>query len=572
MLSELAIRNFAIIDELALSFSHGFNVLSGETGAGKSIILNAINLLKGKRTTADIIRSDEEEATVEALFDISKDHSLFNKLLDLGIESEDNLIIKRVISHSGKNKIFINGGLATLGMLGGIGDSLITISGQHENQVLLDSERHIDLLDEFGGLLSLREKVEALYQDITTRCHKLKEIDLDAKKRAERASLLEFQCNEIENSHLKTQEDEHLKGEKNRLIHSETLLRHSNHAYETIYNANESVIEKLKVVIRNVREMSEIDPSLKGVYDAMDSSVIELEDIAISLRDYSQKIEFDANQLEEIETRLLEINRLKKKYGSEIDEILQYKDRAYEELNEISQNHENLSRFKEEIHGLKREMLGLCEELSAMRKTAAKRLKAGIEKELSSIGMDKTVFEVNIINYPIKPKGNETEKWSIDGLKMTNKGIDHVEFLFSPNPGEHPRPLSRIASGGELSRVILALKSILAKEGEVETLIFDEVDAGIGGRVADIVGEKLKSISKFHQVICITHLPQIAGFADAHYFISKGLKDGRTVTSVKRLNKEQRVDEIARMLGGREISDKVREHAREMIEKAKMEI
>ena len=568
MLSELVIRKFAIIDELAISFSCGFNVLSGETGAGKSIILNAINLLKGKRTTADIIRSDEQEATVEALFDISKDHPLLNKLLELGVESEDNLIIKRVISNTGKNKIFINGGLATLGMLGGIGDTLITLSGQHENQVLLDSERHIDLLDEFGGLLSLREKVETLYQDITTRCHKLKEIDLDAKKRTERASLLEFQCNEIENSQLKIKEDEDIKGEKNILIHSERLLRHSQHAYETIYNANESVIEKLKVVIRNVKEMSEIDPSLKDIYDAMDSSVIELEDIAVSLRDYSQKIEFDPNRLEEIETRLLEINRLKKKYGSEIDEILQFKDRAYRELNEISQTKENVSRIKEEIQTLKIEMLRLCEELSAMRKTAAERLQAGIEKELSSIGMDKTVFEVNIVNHAIQSKGEEREKWSIDDLKMTSKGIDRVEFLISPNPGEHPRPLSRIASGGELSRVILALKGMLAKEGGAETLIFDEVDAGIGGRVADMVGEKLKSISKFHQVICITHLPQIARFADTHYFISKGLKDGRTVTSVKRLNKEQRVDEIARMLGGREISDTLREHAREMIEKA----
>ncbi|MDY6855550.1 MAG: DNA repair protein RecN [Thermodesulfobacteriota bacterium] len=570
MLSELVIRNFAIIDELALSFSCGFNVLSGETGAGKSIILNAINLLKGKRTTADIIRSDEQEATVEALFDISKDHPLLNKLLDLGIESEDNLIIKRVISHTRKNKIFINGGLATLGILGGIGDTLITLSGQHENQVLLDSERHIDLLDEFGGLLSLREKVEALYQDITTRCHKLKEIDLDAKKRTERASLLEFQCNEIENSHLNIKEDAHLKGEKNILIHSERLLRHSHHAYETIYNANESLIEKLKVVARNVREMSEIDPSLKEIYQAIDSMVIELEDIAVSLREYSQKIEFDPNRLEEIETRLLEINKLKKKYGPEIDEILQFKDRAYRELNEISQTKENVSRIKEEIHTLKRELLRLCEELSAMRKTAAKKLQASIEKELSSIGMDKTVFEVNIVNHVFQSKGEEGEKWSIDGLKTTSKGIDRVEFLISPNPGEHPRPLSRIASGGELSRVILALKSMLAKEGEVETLIFDEVDAGIGGRVADMVGEKLKSISKFHQVICITHLPQIARFANTHYFISKGLKDNKTVTSVKRLNKEQRVDEIARMLGGREVSDTLREHAREMIEKAQI--
>ena len=571
MLSELTIKSFAIIDELTLSFSEGLNVLSGETGAGKSIIINAINLIQGRRTSADIIRSDEEEAIVDALFDISDNNTILNKIDGLGIEKEESLVIKRVISHSGKNKVFINGGLATLGMLAGIGEDLIAISGQHESQLLLNPERHIDILDDFGSLHYLREKVGTLFKRLLKLRNELVDLTHAADKRAERESLLDFQRNEIERANLKVGEDEDIKREKDILINSEKLLEYSNHAYNTIYGAKESVLENLKAVKNNIKEISKIDSSLGKLYDAMESSIIELEDIALSLRDYAQKIEFDPAKLEEVEQRLLEINKLKKKYGSTIEEIIQYKDRIQRELKDILNSEDTITNLKNELHDTEMEILKMAEDLSDKRRTTAEKLKNSIEKELWSVGMEKTVFEVGIKNHRFNTRGNLDENVDIGDLRITGKGIDDVELLLSPNPGESPKALSRIASGGELSRVILALKSILAQKGGVETLIFDEVDAGIGGRVADIVGQKLKSLSKFHQVICITHLPQIARFADTHYNISKKVKDGRTATSVRRLDKEERIGEIARMLAGAEITETVKDHAREMIETVNVE-
>ncbi|MFH2013082.1 MAG: DNA repair protein RecN [Pseudomonadota bacterium] len=567
MLTELTIKNFAIIDELALSFSAGLNVLSGETGAGKSIIINAINLVQGRRTSADIIRSDEEEAIVESLFDISDNSTIQYKTDGLEIGKEENLLIKRVISRSGKNRVFINGGLATLGMLAGIGENLIAISGQHESQLLLNPERHIDILDDFGNLHPLREKVETLFKRLIKLSNELADLTNAANKREERESLLDFQLNEIERSNIRVGEDEELKREKDILINSEKLLEYSNHAYNTIYGAKESVLENLKGVINNIKDISRIDSSLEKLHDAMESSIIELEDIALSLRDYAHKVEFEPAKLERVEERLLEINKLKKKYGPTIDEILQYKDNIHKELEGISNSEDTISHLREELHDTEVEILKLAKDLSDERRASAEKLKKSIEEELWSVGMEKAAFETSINNHRFNTKGSLDENVDIGDLRITRKGIDDIEFLFSANPGEPPKALSRIASGGELSRVILVLKSILAQKGGVETLIFDEVDAGIGGRVADIVGQKLKSLSKFHQVICITHLPQIACFADTHFSISKNVKDGRTVTSVKRLNKEERIGEIARMLAGAEITETVKEHAREMVEK-----
>lgn len=569
MLSELVIRNIAIIDELTLSFSQGLNVLSGETGAGKSIIVNAINLVQGTRTSADIIRGEEEEASVDALFDVSDNDPVFRRIDELGFEKEEHLLIKRTISHSGRNKVFINGGLATLGMLASIGEDLITVSGQHENQLLLNAERHIDILDDFGNLHPKREKMGILFTRLQNLSRELIEMIQSAEKRAEKQSLLDFQYNEIERANLQPGEDVALKDERNILVNSEKLLGCSHLAYDTIYGEKGSIIENLQVLKNDIKEISKIDSSLSPLCDAMESSIINLEDIAFSLRDYAQKIEYNPTRLEEVELRLIEIAKIKKKYGSTIDEILQYKDRIQNELRGISHSENNLAHLKAEIEDIEKEVLGLAKDLSTMRKAAAEKLKANVEKELWSIGMEKTRFQVDMKSPLMNGgKGNFYGNLEIGGFKVTGKGMDCVEFLLSPNPGEPLRPLSKIASGGELSRIILALKSILARLGGTEVLIFDEVDAGIGGRVADIVGQKLKSLSQFHQVICITHLPQIARFADTHFHISKAVKDGRTFTSVKRLEKDERVGEIARMLGGTEITDTVREYARELIEKA----
>ena len=568
MLRELVIKNFAIIDASTLSFSEGLNVLSGETGAGKSIIVNAINLIQGKRTSGGIIRNDEEEATVEALFDISDNYMILDKMESLGVEREETLVIKRVVSNSGRNKVFINGGLATLSMLASIGDDLITVSGQHEHQLLLNTERHIDILDDFGGLISLRQGVETLFGRLLKLSRELADHTVTANRRLERESLLDFQYHEIERANLQVGEYEDLRNEKKILVNSEKLLQYSNHGYNAIYGAKGSVIECLEEVRKNMKEICSIDSSLNRLHDGIESSIIELEDIALVLRDYAQKTEFDPARFEAVELRLAELNKLKKKYGPTIEEILQYRDKIRRELEDISQGGHALTHLKDKICDLEREIMGLTRDLSEKRKTTAEKMKAGIERELRSIGMEGTVFEVDIRNARVTDKSRLDGNIDVGDYKISRKGIDDVEFLLSPNPGEPPRALSKVASGGELSRIVLAIKSILAREGGVETLIFDEVDAGIGGRTADVVGQKLKSASRFHQVICITHLPQIAKFADTHYSIRKRLKDGRTYTSVRRLDKEGRVDEITRMLAGVKITDTVREHAREMIEKA----
>jgi len=568
MLRELIIKNFAIIDSSNLSFSEGLSVISGETGAGKSIIVNALNLVQGTRTSTDIIRSNEEEATVEALFDISDNNQILGRMDSLGVEREETLVIKRVVSHSGKNKVFVNGGLATLSMLSSIGEHLITISSQHENQSLLHKEKHIDVLDDFGDLLFLRKEVDTLFRKLVALSNELTVATTAADKRAERESLIGFQYNEIEAANLRVGEDKDLREQKNRLVNSERLLEYSNHGYNVIYGVKGSIIENLRMIHNNIREISKIDASLTAIFDGMESSMIELEDIALSLRDYARKIEFSPEKLEETELRLAEINKLKRKYGSTIEEILHYKDRKKKELEDISRSIDTLTHLKDEVHNVEKEILDLARDLSQKRKAVAKELKSNIEKELWSIGMEGAVFDVDIQEPRFSSKINLEEGIGIGVFRVTSKGIDDVEFLLSPNPGEHSKSLSKVASGGELSRIVLALKSILANAGGVETLIFDEVDAGIGGRVADIVGQKLKSTSRFHQVICITHLPQIARFADTHYSISKTLKDGRTFASVRRLNNKERVDEIARMLAGVEVTDKVKDHAREMIEKA----
>ncbi|MCJ7784414.1 MAG: DNA repair protein RecN [Desulfobacterales bacterium] len=557
MLIELRIKNFAIIDELNLSFSKGFNILSGETGAGKSIILNAVHLLLGDKATEEWIRSSEEEANVEALFDISGNSEIKEKMKEKaphlqGAGEEDSLLIRRVISRSGRGKVFINGNLATLGVLSEVGEGLLSIYGQHEHQSLQRVETHVDILDEFGGLLGLREEFQKQYFEFVSLSEEVEKIRAEKERRAKERELMAFQSREIETSGIQIGEEESLKEDRILLTHAKKLMEFAHVSEETLYSEEGSAIEKVQKVLNQCRDMAAIDPSLSQPLKALESTLIQLEETALALRDYSRRVEINPMRLDEIENRLEELDRLKRKYGATIEEVLSFKLEIDEALKSFTSDEERLSQLEGLLGPLRQSLNDLGEKLSGERKRVALELKKSVERELSSLGMKKTIFEIRI-----------------DPLPLSLRGVDRVEFLISPNIGEEIKPLAKIASGGELSRIMLAMKRTLAKVGGKQVLIFDEVDSGIGGAMAEVVGKKLKELSRQHQVICVTHLPQIACFADQHHSVRKEVKSGRTITLVDRLDKESIVDEIARMLGGVKVTEKTKAHAREMIESAK---
>lgn len=559
MLLELRIKNFAIIDELSLNFSKGFNVLTGETGTGKSIILNAVHLLLGDKGSEDLIRSSAEEASVEAIFDISQNHDIKEKIREKELKFKDmeadSFLIRRILSRSGRGKVYMNEHLVSLGMLSEIGEKLLSLYGQHEHQSLQRIETHVDLLDEFGGLLGLRETFRDHFERFLFLSEEIRRIRDEKEKREREKELMAFQLKEIEDSKIRIGEEEALKEEKRILIHAKKLIEFVQTFQERIYEGEDSVLERIQSLLRWGREMESIDPSLSEAISGLENSSIQLEETALILKDYLKKIEIDPMRLEEVENRLEEIDRLKRKYGPTIEDIFRFKEMVVQTLASFTSNEERLSQLEGMLGSIQGEMIVLAQKLSLERKRVAQELKRLIEKELSSLGMKRTIFEVKI----------ETQS-------LTPKGKDRVEFLLSPNVGEEVKPLAKIASGGELSRIMLAMKKILAKVGGKQVLIFDEVDSGIGGAIAEVVGRKLRELSKHHQVICVTHLPQIACFAETHHSVRKEVKGGRTVTVVNRLEGWAIIEEVARMLGGVKVTEKTRAHAKEMIENARRSV
>ncbi len=569
MLQEIRIENVAIIDKLELSFSPRLNILSGETGAGKSIIIDAISLLLGGRISQELIRSQAEEAVVEALFDISGQEGSKRRLKDKGFPEEKTLLLKRVISRSGRNRVYINGNLATLNILSEIGKGLVDIYGQHEYQSLIQEDKHIDILDEFGDLLPLRSEIGAHYHklgELSREYHRLKQSE---ENRREREALLQFQSQEIGAAGLSPGEDENLENERRVLMNAGRLLEATSQGEELIYSAEGSVVEKVGELTNRIKELTSVDHCLQPLAEALESSRYQLEDIASSLRQYANKISFEPDRLEKVEARLDAIYKLKKKYGSTIADILQNKERIDKELEELGGREEKITEINKELEELKSRALVQSQSLSKQRQRVAQQLSKKVEAELSTLGMKKTVFRINIEQERAVRGQDSRGKIEIDGFSLGPQGIDQVEYLISPNIGEEPKPLSKIASGGELSRIMLALKRILLKVGEVVTMIFDEVDAGIGGAIAEVVGKKLKEVADGSQVLCVTHLPQIACYADTHYYVSKTVEGKRTITTVKKLAEQERIEEISRMLAGIKITDKSREYAREMVESAR---
>lgn len=556
MLTELNIRNFAIIDELKVSFADGLNVITGETGAGKSIIMGAVSLLLGDRASSDMIRSFEDSAVVEALFDVGEKEELKEKLRQMGFSEGHELVLKRIVSRSGKNRVYINGHLANLGMLSAISESLINLCGQHEHQIILNADNHIDILDEFGNLLSLRSEYRDLYDRYQSLNERIRELVSIKKSREDKEEFLRFQLKELDDAGICPGEDTALLEEKKILTNVQKLMDYAGTARDDLYAKSGSILEELRGVITNIHEIRKIDQRLDVSEKDLDGIYYQLEDAAMTLRDYEKHLSYDPARLETIDDRLELLGRLKRKYGSTLEDVLKKRadlEGQLKAIESVDMEIEQVSRAAEREKAIVVEKARL---LSQRRRETASVMKKEIEDEIHTLRMAKARFEVT---FGTPARGQEE-------MPFHSKGIDDVEFYLSTNIGEAMKPLNRIASGGELSRIILAMKKVLAKTGSVGTIIFDEVDSGIGGATAEDVGRKLRDVSEHHQILCITHLPQIACFGDRHYRVVKAVSGDRTITSVDVLSEQDRLDEIARMLGGTELTKKTREHAREMLE------
>ena len=561
MLKELSIKNFAIIDHLRVEFAPGLNIFTGETGAGKSIVVDALNLALGERASAELIRTGCQEAVVEAAFELNKTNTteLRALLAEQGIETDprEDLIVRRVLSASGKNKIYINGSLANLATLAALGANLADIHGQHEHQSLLSLERQMEMLDSFGGLTGLREDLAGIYHQLQAVRKALAKLEAGEQNRAQREDILLYQKNEIEAATLKPGEDENLANEQKILANSEKLAGLSRAADEELYSSDGSVLSGLKKAMTSLREIAAIDNRLTPVLELCEAGRVQIEEAAREVSSYADRMEFDPERLERIGDRLDTIQKLKKKYGDTIEKIIVFSIKISAELERMERSTEEIERLKSEIHAIKFSLTSKAQELTKNRVTAGRVLEKKIEAELVQLGMKKAILNVKITQEP----GGDT----LDGRKLGPRGADRVEFLIAPNPGEEPRPLAKIASGGELSRIMLALKTILMEGDSIPTLVFDEVDAGIGGAVAEEVGKKLKRVAAKRQVFCITHLPQIASMATSHYGVAKFVKMDRTSAEVRLLGEQERVNEIARMLGGKIITAATIKHAEEMI-------
>ena len=561
MLVQITINDFAIIDSLSVSFSGGLNILSGETGAGKSIIINAVNLILGGRASPDLIRTGADRAVVEALFQLPAESPLSKSLDNMDIPFNGEVLIKRAISKEGKSRLWINGSLATLQMLSKLGPNLISVSGQNEHQLLLRPDNHLFILDGFGGLTKERIKLNELYRDYYALKEKAERLRGHLKEEEERRELTQFQIKEIEEARLAPGEDVSLEAEKSRLMHAERLMDIVFKSYQALYEKEESVLSILSLMAKDMDKGVNIDPNLDHYREQLESAQLQLEDLALELRDFYSKLKLDPKRLEEVEERLQLIRRFKKKYGPSVESILSFKEELSQKGYQLNQKREELKKFEAQLEEKKEGLLRLATSLSLKRHEIADTFKKKVEEELNLLGMAGTRFRVKFSS------DRSVGDISADMLDstITPDGMDVLEFMISPNVGEDLRPLAKIASGGELSRIMLALKTILARFGLVETLVFDEIDAGIGGATANIIGEKLRSLADYHQILCITHLPQLASCGETHFLVEKRVSKGRTRTLITSLDRKSRINEIARLLGGKVISEKTLAHAREML-------
>lgn len=555
MLQELSIKDFAIIDEIQISFQPKMTVLTGETGAGKSIIIDALGLLAGGRGSTEFIRKGEKKAVIQGLFTLPREANTYNILEEYGIDSEDGqIILQRDLYRGGRNICRINGMMVNLATLRKVGETLIDIHGQNEHQELMKPENHIDLLDEYDKKTSqLRNQYQVVYQNYRKLKLSMEKKEADEKAWAQRLDMLNFQVKEIEEAGLKINEEDELVEEKNKLDNFQAIHDALELSYQILSGEKIDVVGNLGNAMNELSDVSDLSENLQEINTKISDAFYSLEDAARDISDELDSMEWNGERLNEIEERLELIHQLKRKYGDTIEDILHYHSRIEKELREMENAEQNSEKQERQLSEALEKVKELAIKLSKQRKKSAKKLEKMIHEQLSALYMDKAVFEVKCLN----------------NSKLYSKGIDKVEFYIQTNPGEEMGPLAKIASGGELSRIMLALKTIFSQKMGVTSIIFDEVDTGVSGRVAQAIAEKISQISNNSQVLCITHLPQVAAIADNHYYISKSVNDGRTETSLKELDKKQKIREIARMLSGSEITELTLKHAEELIKMSK---
>lgn len=561
MILEINIKNFIIIEQETINFTAGLNIITGETGSGKSLVIDALQAIVGGRFSKEDIRQGADKTLISALFAIEKNPELDALMEEYGIEKEaDNtLLISREVNIAGRSNCRINGQTVTLTMLKNIAQSLIDIIGQNEHQLLFNANKHIDFIDSFGEheIDKLKEKLKIITDSLSTFEAKYKDICGDASERERRLDLYKFQIEEIDNADIELDEDEKLKAKRLLLINSEKLYKNMTQVYNNIFEGdlgNGCAIDMLEDSIQKLSELEEIDNRLQSFKAAIENALYQLDDMKTVIRNYRDSIEFNDNEINDIEERLDLISKLKRKYGTTIENIFEYRNKIAEDYDTLVNSEKIAHQLEKEINTIKENYYDTGKKLTELRSKLSKTLEKRVEVELSDLNMKGSAFNVSI-------KSDESI--------ISPKGMDKIEFLLSPNPGEPPKQLYKIASGGEMSRVMLAIKNTLTKTEKIPSIVFDEVDAGIGGVTASIVGQKIKKISSLSQIICITHLAQIASFADNHIYIDKIISKNKTFTKIKTLDVEERIEEISRMLGGSQMDETSIAHAKQLIAASK---
>lgn len=553
MLKLITIQNFAVVERATIELTEGLNLLTGETGSGKSIFVDALGLLLGGRASADIVRGGHSAAFIEGVFAVEQNPGVERLAREAGIDvSDGELIVRREVSDKARSRAFVNDRLVTMALLRELRPYLLDIHGQGDQQTLMDPEAHIDLLDEFAGLGEMRQQVEDAYLAYSAARRDLTSLEQSEAERLRTLDVLAFQIDEIGRAGLQVGEDESLARERALLVNAERIAQLTNETYAVLYEDEASVLPALSLIERKLDQLVRVDPAFDSHLDQVKNARYTLEDLAYFLRDYRQNIDFSADRLQVLDERLDEINRLKRKYGATVSDILVL-------LGQLKAQHDGLASYEERANSLtvdvsmrRAEYLKVASQLSDLRALAARDLENRVMRELADLAMGETVFVVEIEANP-------------QSASAGGRGIDRVEFFVATNPGEEPRPLVRIASGGEISRLMLALKTVSAPPEIPRTLVFDEVDVGIGGRVAETIGQRLWDLSRGNQVLCVTHQVQIARFADTHFSVRKAIVDDRAIADVVKLDRKGQVEELARMIGGLDATETAKRHARELL-------
>ncbi|PBB05067.1 MULTISPECIES: DNA repair protein RecN [Salimicrobium] len=565
MLTELTIRDFAIIDYVSLTLKDGLTVLTGETGAGKSIIIDSIQLLTGARGSVDFVKHGAKRAEIEGLFNVDGNHSVYAKGEEYGVEIDEDgmVVLQRSITHQGKSICRVNGKLVTLGVLREFGKSLIDIHSQHETQSLMDPERHIDLLDTYAAekLQHPKQEYRKQYEKYRSLQKRYQELSDNEQEMAQRLDLLEFQWNELEEAHLSPKEDEELMEERNKLSNFEKIYSGLNDTYEALYGEQKGM-DWVSHAMMSLEATSDYDENYQKMSDELSNAYYVVEELTFRLSTEMEALEFDPERLNEIEERLDEINRLKRKYGQSVEEMLEHKNKVEEEIDEINNKDSFLSKLEAEINDVSEDLLLEAQHIHDIRSEAAKELVGAVHEELKDLYLEKSVFDVKVEK---RKGGKESPVMNGRQVALNSNGVDEVRFMITTNPGEPLKPLHKIASGGEMSRIMLALKQIFSRHQGITSVIFDEVDTGVSGRVAQAIAEKIFKISVNSQVLCISHLPQVAAMADTHVQIQKNITDNTTKTNAKELDHHEKVEEVARMISGAELTETTLQNGHELL-------